>query len=65
MAQDPRNKRFFELQKKDMSQLNEYDIKEYLLYCDKMIEYSNSKKARRGWIELKKELEFNLHKLVV
>ena len=60
MIQDPRDKRFYQLQKKDISQLTRQDIVEYISYCEKMIEYSEAKKARRGWIGLKKELEAKL-----
>ncbi len=60
MVQDPRDKRYYKLQKKDLSQLTHQDVAEYISYCEKMIEYSGAKKARRGWIDLKKELEAKL-----
>ena len=57
MNNDPRDKRFYQLQKKDRSQLTHQEIREYLVYCDKMINYVNDKKGRNSWITLKKELE--------
>ncbi len=61
MVQDPRDHKYYQLQKKDISQLTHQDIVEYISYCEKMIGYSNvKKKARRSWIDLKKELEAKL-----
>jgi hypothetical protein len=58
MSEDPRDRKYYKLQKKDLSQLSQQEIAEYISYCDKMIDYvGSSKKARRGWIVLKKELE--------
>jgi len=57
MREDPRDKRFYQLQKKDRSQLNIKDIKEYLRYCDAMINFVKFTKARKAWINTKKELE--------
>lgn len=54
---DPRDKRFYKLQKKDISQLNQQEIKQYHNYCDKMIDYVSDKKSRKGWITLKNKLE--------
>ncbi len=56
MNKDPRDKRFYQLQKKDKSQLTQNEIKEYLVYCEDMIKYVDYSKARKGWISLKKEL---------
>jgi hypothetical protein len=60
MVQDPRDKKYYQLQKRDISQLTRQDIVKYISYCEKMIEYSEAKNARRGWIDLKKELEEKL-----
>ncbi len=59
MYQDPRDKRYYQLQKKDRSQLSQSDIAEYVSYCDQMVEYvgSSGMKAKKNWIKLKKELE--------
>jgi len=54
---DPRDKRFFALQKKDRSQLSRAEIEELIGYCDKMLQVGTAKKARRMWIELKSEYE--------
>ena len=56
MNKDPRDKRYYQLQKKDKSQLTQDEIKEYLWYCEGMIKYVDYSKARKGWISLKKEL---------
>lgn len=60
MFQDPRDKKFYQLQKKDVSQLTHKDIVEYISYCKKMIEYTGAKRAKSEWIDLKKELEAKL-----
>ena len=60
MLPDPRDKNFYQLQKKGVDQLTHQEIYEYISYCDKMIAYAVSKKARRNWIDLKKELEAKL-----
>ena len=60
MIDDPRDKRYFQLQKRDIAQLTKEDIVEYISYCNKMIEFVSDKKSRKGWIELKKELEGRL-----
>jgi len=57
MTNDPRDKRYYQLQKKDISQLTFTEIEESLSYCERMIEYAGAKKARRCWITLKNELE--------
>ena len=54
---DPRDERFYALQKKDRSQLSRTDIEELIGYCDKMLQTGVAKKARRMSIELKAELE--------
>lgn len=54
---DPRDKRFFALQKKDRSQLSRIEIEELIGYCDKMLQTGVAKKARRMWIELRSEYE--------
>lgn len=50
---DPRDKRFFELQKRDFAQLSLAEVKEYIAYCDKMIKFVQDHKSRRGWIREK------------
>lgn len=61
----PRDKRYYQLQKKDMSQLTHQDIDDYIYYCDQMVKYVGSnKKSKHGWIALKKnwnrkELDMN------
>ena len=57
MTDDPRDKRFYQLQKKDLPQHTDEEIREYLAYCDRMIDFVGAKKARREWILLKKRLE--------
>jgi hypothetical protein len=57
MIEDPRDKRFYQLQKIESSQLTQKEIAEYISYCNKMIDYVSDKKSRKGWIALKKELE--------
>ncbi|NJO34798.1 MAG: hypothetical protein HC869_18455 [Rhodospirillales bacterium] len=54
---DPRDKRFHALSKKDRSQLSPTEIAELISYCDRMIEIVPAKKGRRTWIELRGELE--------
>ena len=54
---DPRDKRFYALQRKDRSQLSRAEIQELIGYCDKMLQVGIAKKARRMWIELKSEYE--------
>jgi hypothetical protein len=54
---DPRDKRFYALQKKDRSQLSRAEIEELIGYCDRMLEVGAAKKARRMWDELRSELE--------
>ena len=60
--EDPRDKRFAELQKRDVSQLRPREIREYLAYCEAMIKYVGYKKSRRGWIKKKNELNQLLDK---
>jgi hypothetical protein len=52
---DPRDKRFYALQKKDRSQLSPADIEELIGYCDKMVRFGTL--GRRAWVDLKAELE--------
>ncbi len=54
---DPRNKRFFRLRKKDISQFDKAELSVMIAYCDKMINYVINKKSRRSWIDLKTYLE--------
>jgi len=64
MKNDPRDKRYYRMQKKDISQLIIEEIKAYLDYCDKMIDCVVEKKGRKGWMKLKNNLEDKLRKSV-
>ena len=57
MKQDPRDKRFYRLKKKDIYQLTSQEARVLISYCDKMIEFVSDKKVRKGWIAYKGELE--------
>lgn len=54
---DPRDKRFYTLKKKDRSQLSRAEIEELISYCDRMLQVTAAKKARRMWVDLKSDLE--------
>lgn len=54
---DPRDKRFYALQKKDRSQLSHPEIRELIGYCDKMMLFVPANKGRRAWVDLKSDLE--------
>lgn len=54
---DPRDQRFYALQKKDRSQLSRAEIQELIGYCDKMLQTGIAKKARRMWTELTSDYE--------
>ena len=54
---DPRDKRFYALQKKDRSQLSRPEIEELIGYCDRMLQTIAAKKGRRSWIDLRSEYE--------
>lgn len=53
---DPRDKYFYKLNKKDLIQLNNSELNDLLNYCEKMISYVNHSKARKGWIEKKRKI---------
>jgi len=57
---DPRTKRFYELQKRDRSQLSRAELEEYLDVCIGMIEYVTSKKSRHDWVVLRRDVEQRL-----
>lgn len=59
---DPRDKRFFDLQKREESQLSLGEIREYMAYSEAMIEFSAYKKSRRNWIKKRDELARQLKK---
>ena len=54
---DPRDKRFYALQKKARSQLSRPEIQELIGYCDKMVLFVPANKGRRAWVDLKSDLE--------
>lgn len=47
---DPRDKYFYKLNKKDIAQLSDDEAKDLLDYSEQMILYVNHSKARKGWI---------------
>ena len=59
---DPRDKRFYALQKKDRSQLSRPEIEELIGYCDRMILFVPGNMGRRAWVDLKSGLEALLEK---
>lgn len=54
---DPKDKYFYQLHKKDKSQLSLDELNDYQNYCHKMIAYVSDKKARKEWNNLLKEIE--------
>jgi hypothetical protein len=50
---DPRDKYFYKLNKKDIVQLNNQEKKDLLDYSEQMIIYVKHSKARKGWIDKK------------
>ncbi len=56
MFNDPRDKRFNALKKKDQSQLSPFERDELTVYIDKILAQTLAKKVRRGWIEYKNSL---------
>jgi len=62
---DPRDKRFHALRKKDRSQLSRAEIGELVSYCDRMLQFVTAKKARRSWADLKSELEASRERSLV
>lgn len=56
MANDPRDKRFFALQKKDVAQLTSEELKELIEYCDNMLQKKLANKARHSWYKFRNEL---------
>ncbi len=55
--EDPRDKRFYQIAKKDKKQLTPAEINEYMTYCQKMSVYVKDKKAKISWNKLISELE--------
>jgi len=56
---DPRDKRFYEIQKKartTMRNLTTEELRAYLLYTEQMIDFVFDKVSRKGWIESKKNI---------
>jgi hypothetical protein len=56
MANDPRDNRFFPLQKKDVAQLTSEELKELIDYCDNILQQKLPNKARRSWDKFRNEL---------
>lgn len=56
MASDPRDARYFALEKRDRSSLSASELRELIKYCDLMIEGRISKKARKSWIAYRSDL---------
>ncbi len=55
---DPRDKRYYELQRKKKDRLTVDEIAVYILYCDKMIAYvKNDAATVQHWEQFKRELE--------
>jgi len=54
---DPRDKRFYQIQKKERNQLSQKEINEYIIYCKKMLLYVKDKKTKKGWNKLILEME--------
>jgi len=55
--QDPRDKQFYKLQKKDRLQLSKMELLTYIEYCKKMLLFVNDKKSRKDWKQLLCQLE--------
>ena len=56
MTNDPRDKRYFALQKRDPAQLSQDEIRELIAYYDKMLANVTAKKARQGWVSARANL---------
>ena len=54
---DPRDKRFAALKKKDPAGLTLEEVKELITYCDKMLLLKLANKARRSWNKYRAELQ--------
>ena len=52
---DPRDKRFYQLRKRHVSQLSVEEVRELIGYCDRMIEYVSDRTSRGQWVRLKKD----------
>jgi hypothetical protein len=62
---DPRDARFFEIQKKaktTLLNLSPVELQEYQRYVEKMIASLRSKLARKQWITLKQDIELCMSK---
>ena len=51
-----RDRRFYELKKKDPHALTSEEIRELIAYCDSMIDGRISKKARKSWFAYRSDL---------
>ena len=56
MNNDPRDKRFFALKRKDRSQLSKDEIEELIDHCAKVLQYGLDKKSRRSWSRFRDKL---------
>jgi hypothetical protein len=56
---DPRDRRYYAIQKKartTMRNLTPEELRDYLSYSERMIEFVNDKPARKQWIARKKSI---------
>ena len=63
LGSDPRNGRFYKLQKKDKSQLSVIEITELMTVYDDMMNFVTDKKGRKSWQRSKSKLGELLSKL--
>ena len=62
LGSDPRNRRFYNLKKKDPSQLSVMDISELMTMCDEMMKFVTDKQGRKSWKRYRAELSELLKK---
>ncbi len=56
---DPRDKKFYQIQKKaqtTLENLTPEELRTYLSYSTRMMDYVKDKKSRKGWYELRKRI---------
>ena len=58
---DPRNKRFYQLQKRDLCQLSISELNELLAFTEKMIDFVKDSKSRRSWTDFETEIRTKLN----
>jgi hypothetical protein len=61
--EDPRDKYFYKLSKRDINQLSANELRDLLGYVTRMVDYVHHTKARRYWSEIKKKVETLLQSL--